>query len=55
MPVTDEPHSAREKGREWRQTDTERGREEVVVLERAQDMSIAICLKLKCIYSCRHA
>lgn len=46
MPVTDEPHSAREKERERRSRRRQTEGEEVV-LEGAEDMSIAICLKLK--------
>lgn len=42
MPVTDEPHSARAEDRE-----TERdGQRETDISERAEDMSMAICLIL---------
>lgn len=49
MPVTDEPHSAREKEREQREREKrkrEKDGERGVVLERAEHMSITICLNL---------
>lgn len=60
MPVTDEPHSAREKEKDrrdrWRDREEEMGKGKVGMLGRAEDMSIAICLKLGMyFYSCCHA